>query len=302
MIKEIDINGFNTELKNTKLDYPQSSNGNAFKLFFNYLGVASRGGSKTYTTCQIIKDYEDNVMKSSQGTHKIRTILISPTIDANSSMLNNLKSLSPNDMYSEYKEDTLKDIIDDIKSIIDEVDEYKEYEKAYYVVDNTPKSKIKDLLKISPELFDVLEKYNFEPPKVVAENFRYIEKPITFLVIDDCMGSSAFNRKSQSLLLYWLIKNRHIFTSFFLLVQSMKSVPKNIRLNCNVYFLGKFASKKMILNDLYDEVSNILTPEEFEMIYDHAIKASKYGALIIDNSGDTKRFYRNLEKEIILEK
>ena len=116
------------------------------------------------------------------------------------------------------------------------------------------------------------------------------------------MGSSAFKRKSQSLLLYWLIKNRHIFTSFFLLVQSMKSVPKNIRLNCNVYFLGKFASKKMILNDLYDEVSNILTPQEFEMIYDHAIKASKYGALIIDNSGDTKRFYRNLEKEIILEK
>ena len=42
----------------------------------------------------------------------------------------------------------MKDIIDDIKSIIDEVDEYKKYEKAYYVVDNTPKSKIKDLLKI----------------------------------------------------------------------------------------------------------------------------------------------------------
>ena len=97
MIKEIDINGFSTELKNTKLDYQQSLNGNAFKLFFNYLGVASRGGSKTYTTCQIIKDYEDNVMKSSQGTHKIRTILISPTIDANSSMFNNLKSLDPND-------------------------------------------------------------------------------------------------------------------------------------------------------------------------------------------------------------
>ena len=76
-------------------------------------------------------------------------------------------------MYSEYKEDTLKDIIDDIKSIIDEVDEYKEYEKAYYVVDNTPKNKIKDLLKISPELFDILKKYNFEPPKVVAENLHF---------------------------------------------------------------------------------------------------------------------------------
>ena len=44
MIKEIDINGFSTELKNTKLDYPQSSNGNAFKLFFNYLGETVQGG------------------------------------------------------------------------------------------------------------------------------------------------------------------------------------------------------------------------------------------------------------------
>ena len=58
----------------------------------------------------------------------------------------------------------------------------------------------------------------------------------------------------------------------------------------------------MICNDLYDDVSNILTPEEFEMIYYHTIKASKHEALIIDNSGDTKLFYHNLEKEIILEK
>ena len=108
---------------------------------------ASHGGSKTYTTCQIITDYEDNVMKSSQGTHKVLTISISLTIDANSSMFNNLKSLDPNDMYSEYKGDTLKDIIKGIKSIIDEVDEYEEYEKAYYVVDTTCKNKIKDLLK-----------------------------------------------------------------------------------------------------------------------------------------------------------
>ena len=119
-----------------------------------------------------LNDYEDNVMKSSQGTHKVHIILISPTIDANSSIFNNLKSLDPNDMYSEYKEDTLKDILEDIKSIINEVDEYKEYEKAYYVV-----------------------------------------------------------------LLYWLIKNRHIITSLFSLVQSMKSVPKNIHLIVMLIFL-----------------------------------------------------------------
>ena len=114
------------------------------------------------------------------------------------------------------------------------------------------------------------------------------------------MGSDAFNRKHQSLLKYWLIKNRHIFTSFFILVQSMKSVPKDIRLNCNVFYVAKFSNKKVILNDLYEEVSSIMKPEEFENIYDYAINSNDYGALIIDNSGDKKRFYNNLEKEIFI--
>lgn len=301
VIKELDIKGFKDKLKNHKLDYPKSTNENLFNLFFNYLGVGSRGSGKTYTCCQIIKEYENSVMTSSKGTHKIRTILISPTTDANMSMFNNLKSLDHNDIYTEYSEETLKHIIDDVKSIIDEVEEFDEYKKAYYIIDNTPKKKINDLLKMRPEIFEVLKKYNFQEPKVVAENFRYTEKPITYLILDDLMGSDAFNKKSQNLLKYWLIKNRHIFTSFFILVQSMKSVPKDIRLNCNVIYCSKFSNKKMILTDLYDEVSNVCSPEEFEEIYSYCVNSSSYGALIIDNSGSKKRFYKNMEKEIILE-
>ena len=62
----------------------------------------------------------------------------------------------------------------------------------------------------------------------------------------------------------------------------MKSVPKDIRLNCNVFYIAKFSNKKMILNDLYEEVSSILKPEEFENIYDFAINSNRYGALVID--------------------
>ncbi len=87
-----------------------------------------------------------------------------------------------------------------------------------------------------------------------------------------------------------IIKNRHTGISFAILAQSVKSIPKNIRLNCNVFFVGKFASKKKN-RDLYEEVSNVLTFEEFEELYDKATE-EQYGSLIIDCSHKDKRFMR----------
>lgn len=298
-IKTEVIDGFKSKIDNSSLDYPKSDNPYLFKLFFNYLGVASRGGGKTFNVVKIIKEFEEAQMKTNDGIrHQIRTILISPTYDANKGLFDNLKSLSSSDIYEEYTEETLEGIISDVKGIIDEVELFKIYKDAYQLIQRTPKERIRDLFRERPDVIETLKTYDFKTPTQVAENFRYTEKPITFIILDDLMGSNAFNRKTQSLLKYWLIKNRHIFTSFFILVQSMKSVPKDIRLNCNVFYIAKFSNKKMILNDLYEEVSSILKPEEFENIYDFAINSNKYGALVIDNSGDSKRFYNNLEKEI----
>jgi hypothetical protein len=299
-IQEVEINGFKDKISNSKLDYPKSDNKNLFNLFFNFAGVASRGGGKTFSTVKIIKEYENSKMISGEGEHKIRTILISPTYDANKNLWRNLKSLDENDIYEEYSEAILKNIIDDIKQIIDEVDIYNKYIYYYDLVDKTPKNEIQTLLKSNPEISFLLKKFNYESPTKVKKFFRYTTKPITFLILDDCMGSSAFNRKSENLLKYWLIKNRHIFTSFFLLVQSMKSIDKSVRLNCNLFFLGKFSNKKAILTDLYEEVGSILTEKEFEKLYDKAINDNPHGALIIDLTGSKKRFYNNLEKELII--
>lgn len=298
-IKEIELDGFKDKISNSKLDYPKSDNKNLFNLFFNYLGVASRGGGKTYNTVKIIKEYEKSKMISAQGEHKIRTILISPTYDANKNLWANLKSLDENDIYDSYSEAILSNIIDGIKSIIDEVDVYNKYLYYYDLVDKTPKNEIEKLLKSNPEISFILKKFNYESPAKVKKYFRYTTKPITFLILDDIMGSSALNRKSENLLKYWLIKNRHIFTTFFILVQSIKSVPKDMRLNCNLFYLGKFSNKKSILNDLYEEVSSVLTENEFENLYDKAI-GTDHGALIIDLTGNKKRFYNNLEKELVI--
>jgi hypothetical protein len=299
-ISEVELEGFKDKINNSKLDYPKSDNKNLFNLFFNMMAVASRGGGKTYSVVKIIKEYENSKMISGQGEHKIRTILISPTYDANKNLWGNLKSLNENDIFEEYSEGILKNIIDDIKKIIDEVDIYNKYIYYYDLVDKTPKNEIQTLLKSNPEISYLLKKFNYETPSKVKKYFRYTTKPITFLILDDIMGSSALNRKSENLLKYWLIKNRHIFTSFFILVQSMKSVPKDMRLNCNLFFLGKFSNKKAILDDLYEEVSSVLTEKEFENLYDKAINDNSHGALIIDLTGTKKRFYNNLEKELII--
>jgi hypothetical protein len=301
-IREIELENFKDKIINSTLDYPKSVNKNLFNLFFNYLGVASRGGGKTYNAVKIIKEYEKSKMFSNSGetSHKIRTILISPTYDANKNLWKNLKSLDENDIYEEYTEEILKNIIDDVKGIIDEVDIYNKYIDYYKLIEETPKEEIQLLLKINPEIPFLLNKFNYETPSKVKKYFRYTSKPITFIILDDIMGSSALNRKSENLLKYWLIKNRHIFSSFFILVQSMKSVDKSVRLNCNLFYLGKFSNKKAILNDLYEEVSSILTEDQFSNLYNTAINSSEHGALMIDLTGSKKRFYNNLEKELLI--
>lgn len=300
-IKEVALTSFKDKINNSKLDYPKSNDKNLFNLFFNYLGVASRGGGKSYNCVKIIREYENSKMISGAGEHKIRTILISPTYDANKGLWDNLKSLDEDDIYETYSEKILSDIIDDVKGIIEEVDFYNKYIYYYDLIDKTPKEDIKNLLKSNPEITFILKRFNYESPAKVKKYFKYTTKPITFIVLDDLMGSTAFNKKSQNLLVYWLIKNRHIFSSFFLLVQSMKNVNKSIRNNCNLFYLGKFSNKKTIIDDLHTEVSSIMTEKEFEKLYDKAINDSPYGALIIDLTGSKKRFYSNLEKELIID-
>ena len=87
--------------------------------------------------------------------------------------------------------------------------------------------------------------------------------------------------------------------SFCMLVQNLKSIPKAIRSNCNLYMLGKFASKKVILDDMYSEISNVLTEEQFNEVYSYAT-ADKYGSLVIDNTTNEKKFYTGFDKQLII--
>ena len=234
MIKEIAIEGFKAHLENSQTNYPQSTNPNAPKLFFNLLSVASRGGSKTYTATRLIKDYEEHKLIDNDGVeHPLRTILISPTYSANK-ILKNLKSLDESDIYDSYSDEILQQVIDSIEETNEEVMKYKLYKEAYKLVEKTPQRKIGKLIKERPDIIDILESHSYQHPDQI--DIKYKEKPVNFIILDDLMGSSAFNKKAQNKLTYYLIKNRHHFISFFILVQHLRSVPPSIRNNCNVYF------------------------------------------------------------------
>ena len=297
MIEEIPSN-FTFNPKNSKMNYPQCRCGQCPQFYFNLLSVASRGSGKTYNICKLIKHYEDNKLIDNDGKiHPLRTIVISPTLDQNQ-IFKNLKSLDESDTHEKFSDELLQGIVDDIKKNKEETEEYNKYIEAYKKVINIKENKLNDYFKKHPEIYDILKVHNFEDPDEIPQP-KFLISPVNIIVLDDLMATGAFTNKKLSSLTNNLIKNRHNGISFAILAQSVRSIPKNIRLNCNVFFVGKFASKKVVLEDLYEEVSNILTLEEFEELYDKATE-EQYGSLIIDCSHKDKRFSRGLDTELII--
>ena len=71
----------------------------------------------------------------------------------------------------------------------------------------------------------------------------------------------------------------------------------------DIWAIYKFSNIKMILEKVFDEVSNILTEQRFEESYCHATK-EPHDALIIDTHPETsidKRLRRNFDNIIIVD-
>ena len=295
MIVEKKLEGFNNKLKFDKLNYPQCSCGKCPRFYWNMMNIGSRGSGKTYTICQMIKHYEKHKIMKDGTEYKIRTHLISPTIQANE-IYQSLDSLDmEKDAHDEYNDDLLLSIIEDIKAEKKEYEKYLLYKTYYERFMKTPESKLEKLYDDEPEIFQLLEEYEYIHPK----DFKHKPPKVSIVILDDLLGSDAFTKKTKSVLVNAMIKNRHMGICFAVLVQSIKAVPKNIRLNCSVFQLASFKNKKVILEDIYDEVSNVIGLDEFEELYDFATD-KPYGSLIIDTTNG-KRFLSNLDSELFLQ-
>ena len=89
---------------------------------------------------------------------------------------------------------------------------------------------------------------------------KYTQYRVNFLIFDDLIShQSAFKKNSNVCNL--TIKCRYHHCSMLFTTQHPKAIPPVIRTNTDLWILFKFASKERIIDQIYNEVSSLLTIE-----------------------------------------
>jgi hypothetical protein len=281
----------NKPVKHKKNKYPVPVDKNSPRMFFVGMFVGSRGSGKTFSIAKLIKQYEHYGIVDQETHEKVdqRVILFSPTVEANP-VLSSLKLLSEEDVITNYSDEKLTKIIDDIKKEADDTKEYKRKIKLYKKF-----CKCKKVEELDQEELMELDMMNYEPP----EKPTYPNGCVNHLIFDDLIGSSAFKSVGKSALTNLVLKNRHLQCCIYIATQNLKAIPKSIRTNTSLFCLYKFANQKIVLEDLYEEVSGILTPQKFKEVYEFATEGD-HNALVMDFTGDKEnRLRKNFNERII---
>ena len=279
MIVESEIKSLKEEQVKLKDETVESSNPYLPKLYFCAMFIGSKGSGKTYSLVSLLKHYEKSSILDKKGRkHVMRTIVFAPTATSDfNKIYTTLESLDQEkDIILEYSDEKLLEVLDQIKGEEEEIKEYYKYQKAYNKFKSNEKLKDKHLL--------ILDKYDFKDPFITFDMVKpkYTQYRVNFLIFDDLIShQSAFKRNSKICNL--TIKCRHHHCSLLFTTQYAKGIPPVIRTNTDLWILFKFASKERIIEQIYNEVSSILTIEQFEALYEYATKDSKHDCLIIDN-------------------
>lgn len=288
-IQEVNIPHWNNvELSFKPNKYPQPLDKDAPRMYFVGLFIGSRGSGKSFMIVKLLKQYENYGIYDSESKHKVdqRIILFSPTSDANP-VFTSLKYLNSNDIIHNYSDAKLLNAVEDVKNEKKLTQEYLEEMKLWKKF-----LKMKKMDDLTAQELLKLEMNNYEPPKEP----KYPNGCVTFFVLDDLVGSSAFKSVGKSALTNLVLKNRHLGINMLIATQNLKAIPKGIRTNTSLFVIFKFASKKIITEDLYEEVSNCLTLPRFEDLLDHATK-DEHDCLVIDFSQSKEdRFKQNFNR------
>lgn len=278
-------------IKNKKI--PQSVNKSLPLLFNTQLYIGSKGTGKSYKLTKILKLYEESKIKDEDGIeYEMRTILICPTASSGANEVYKiLNSLSPDDIYLDYSDELILNIIDDIKDKQNEYEIYLNYKKAYDKF-----NKIKNITKLTDEELYLLESNDFMKPD---NNIRPL---ITWLIFDDLIGLGAFNKKAKSVLTNLTIKHRHLKTNLIFTTQSYKQIPPTIRNNIDIYCIFRSNSYNEILNKIYNDINGFINLENFIELYEYATQNKNDCLTVINNSMDKNgvKFFKNWNIELLL--
>lgn len=283
------------KFKNTN-QYPLPNDPHVSRPYYIFVASGCRGSGKTFGITKHISIAEKSGFYDpvTGDKVKIRTILFSPTAESNP-VFNALKSLDPDDIINEYTDEKLEEIIEQIKSEREAVKEYKKYVEAYKKWDHMSAEQLERCTDY--EMLSLLYLHNFE-------DYKKMEKPeqnIYFLVLDDCItNKSAFSSKKSSALTKAILNSRHIGICLYIATQHIKMVSKAVRGNVDIWMLFKTKNMKLLMDDIYPELSALVSPEEFLSLYHYATSASDNDALVYDGKEPDKKDRFKLNFDVIL--
>lgn len=296
-IEEIDIPELDNKPPSFKPNlYPRPYKKHISSPYYIFVACGQRGSGKTFGIVKHILNAEasgfyDPVTKDRV---KIRTFLFSPTVEGNP-IFTALKSLHKDDIINEYTDEKLMEIIEQIKEERDEIKEYKKYVQAYDKYEKMSDDQLKKSKDY--EMFALLYKHNFM-------DYREMDKPeqyLYFVILDDCITNrSAFSSKKSNELTKAILNSRHIGICIYIATQHIKMVSKSVRNNVDIWQLFKTKNTKLLIEDIYPELSALVTPEEFLSLYHYATSASDNDSLVYDAKEPDKKHRFKLNHDKIL--
>ena len=266
------------------INYPVPIQKHIQKPYYCCCSIGCRGSGKSYSVVKMLSNQEKSgfINPETGGKCDIRHILFSPTIEGNL-IFKTLKYLDEDDMYNDYSEEKLSEILEELKAERQYTREYNEYVEAYKKFEKMTelefwKWKDKDaiILLMSKDFVHYKE---LEKPK-------YPNSCVVNIILDDVLANKdAFSAKKSSVLNKAVLNGRHYGVNIFICAQNLKGITKCIRTNTQVWILFPFKSMKIILDDIFPEFSGTVNEEEFLSLYNYATK-NDHDALVIDEKDE----------------
>jgi hypothetical protein len=270
----------NKVVRHKKLVYPIPGDANLPRLYPVCIAAGSRGSGKSYSIAKLLKMYEKSRIFDKETGDEVeqRIILMCPSADSNP-IFNSLKHLSKEDTHTLYSDDKLNAIVAEIKQDREDTRLYKEEMTLWKKFMKARKES-----ELTTEEMQRLALMGYQKPSPP----KYPTGCVVFLVLDDLISSPAFKTQGKSAVTNLSLRNRHSGICILIAAQSVKGVPKSIRLNTNLWVLYKFCNSKMVMQDIYEEISGLMTEQQFLDAYAFAT-TEPHSALILDQTGGDPR-------------
>jgi len=262
--------------------------------------VGHRGSGKSMTCTNLLKLYQEYPQLDGGKTWD-RCFIISPTAEEN---MHYWKFLEV-DEEDIFLDPTISAINEVIKRIDDDLEDYKEYLEKKKIA----KKVIEKFKKYGDDVLTdaevlLLYEINFDLKNIKCKYGRDTP-PMFCLIIDDASHTKIYSNTSANKFSNLTLRNRHKNCTICMLVQSYKTgVPKFLRQgNLSMLCLWRIFDEKLI-DDIYQEVSNDLTKEEWKKLFTYATDSEdghSFLCIMFDMPKNEGKYRKNLNEIISID-